>query len=155
MGDELDDYLNNLQEMINEETRQVYGQAVYERWREPKYMGVMEKPDGYGRLTGSCGDTMEIFLMFDRNKVKEASFTTTGCGTSAVCGSFAAEIAHGKTPDELADITGDSVLGMTGPLPEEDQHCAFLAAETLQTALEDYMKQGRTDSWEWSRTKND
>jgi hypothetical protein len=25
-------------------------------------------------------------------------------------------------------------------LPEEDRHCAFLAADTLQNALDDYMK---------------
>jgi nitrogen fixation NifU-like protein len=30
-----------------------------------------------------------------------------------------------------------------GGLPEEDRHCALLAAETLQDALDDYMRKQR------------
>jgi NifU-like protein involved in Fe-S cluster formation len=73
-------------------------------------MGAMENPDGYGRITGSCGDTIQIFLKFENEKVKKALFQTDGCGSSAVCGSFAAELALGKTPDEIVDITGESIL---------------------------------------------
>lgn len=32
------------------------------------------------------------------------------------------------------------ILEILGGLPEEDRHCAFLAAETLQAALDDYMR---------------
>ena len=49
-------------------------------------------------------------------------------------------MALGKTTDELTEITGEKVLAAIGTFPEEDQHCAFLAAETLQTALESYMR---------------
>jgi len=104
-------------------------------------MGRMENPDGYGRIKGSCGDTMEIYLQFEKERVKKASFQTDGCGTSTICGSFAAELAIGKEPDELTDITGETILNILGTMPEEDLHCAFLAAETLQDALHDYMTQ--------------
>jgi len=56
-----------------------------------------------------------------------------------VCGSFAAELALGKSPDELVEITGDAILKILGGLPKEDEHCAFLAGETLQEALNEYM----------------
>jgi nitrogen fixation NifU-like protein len=56
-----------------------------------------------------------------------------------VCASFVAEMAIGKSPDELLEITGDAILKKLGGLPEEDRHCAFLAGETLQEALHDYM----------------
>lgn len=32
------------------------------------------------------------------------------------------------------------ILEVLGGLPEEDRHCALLAAETLQAALDDYMR---------------
>jgi len=83
---------------------------------------------------------MEIFLRFEQETVAEASFQTDGCGSSAVCGSFAAEMAHGKTPDELLDVTGEAILEKLGGLPKEEKHCAFLAGETLQEALSSYMK---------------
>jgi nitrogen fixation NifU-like protein len=56
-----------------------------------------------------------------------------------MCGSFAVELALGKSPDEILDITGESILKKAGGLPEEDKHCAFLSAEALQEALNDYM----------------
>jgi len=108
-------------------------------------MGIINNPDGYGRITGSCGDTMQIFLKFENDKVKEASFQTDGCASSMVCGSFAAELALGKSPDEILDITGEAILKKLGGLPEEERHCAFLSADTLQEALNDYMiKQKRS-----------
>lgn len=143
MSDELDDFVNELQEQIFEETRADYGEVAFQRWRKPLYVGAMQDADGYSRVTGTCGDTMEFFLKFENDRVKAASFQTDGCGSSTVCGSFAAELAHGKSPDEVTDITGEMILGVLGGLPEKDRHCAFLASEGLQEALDDYMKKQR------------
>ena len=82
---------------------------------------------------------MEIFLLFEDDRVRRASFQTNGCGTSIVCASFAAEMAIGKHPDEILSITGEVILEKLGGLPEEDRHCAFLASESLQEALHSYM----------------
>ena len=139
MSDNLDDFIDGLQDQIYQETRAAYGDLAFERWQNLLYLGPMEDPDGSARITGSCGDTMEIFLKFENGRVKEATFQTDGCGTSAVCGSFAAEMAHNKNPDELVEITGDNILQLLGGFPKEDEHCAFLAAETLQEALNNYM----------------
>jgi len=140
MTDRLDDFLKQLQDQIYEETRTAYGQKGFERWLNPLYRGTMENPDGYARIAGSCGDTMLIFLRFENDRVKEATFQTDGCGSSTVCGSFAAELALGKNPDELAEVAGETILKILGGLPEEEQHCAYLAAETLQAALDHYMR---------------
>jgi nitrogen fixation protein NifU and related proteins len=140
MGDRLDNFVNSLQDRIFEETRAAYGELGFQRWRQPLYSGAMADADGHARLTGSCGDTMQLFLKFENAKVGAASFLTDGCGASTVCGSLAAELALGKTVDELAGITGDAILGILGVFPEEDRHCAFLAAQTLQEALGDYLR---------------
>ena len=139
MGETVDDFVRNLQEQIFEETKEVYGERAYHRWLDPLYMGAINDPDGYACLTGVCGDTMEIFLKFENHRVKEASFQADGCGSSIVCGSFAAEMSLEKNPDELLEITGEAILGKLGKLPKGDEHCALLASETLQEALDDYM----------------
>ncbi|MBW2093511.1 MAG: iron-sulfur cluster assembly scaffold protein [Deltaproteobacteria bacterium] len=139
MADDFDDFVHELQDQIFEETKAAYGEVAFQRWLKPLYMGRIDLADGYGRVTGSCGDTVEIFLRFEKGKVKQASFQTDGCGSSTVCGSFAAELALGKTPDELAEISGETILEILGGLPEEDRHCAFLAADALQESLENYM----------------
>jgi len=140
MNDRIDDFISGLQERIFEETRAAYGEVGFQRWRKPLYRGDMVDADGYGRLTGTCGDTMQIFLKLEKDKVKAATFLTDGCGSSAVCGSLAAELSIGKTPDELMDFSGEKILEVLGVFPEEDKHCAFLAAETVQAAIGDYMK---------------
>ncbi len=37
----------------------------------PFYAGAMDNPDGQGRVTGFCGDTIKIVFKFEDNKVKE------------------------------------------------------------------------------------
>jgi len=140
MSDRLDAFVDQLQAQIFEETRQVYGEAGFERWRNPRFRGPLTHADCHARVKGTCGDTMEIFLKFEDGRVCDAAYLTDGCGSSTVCGSFAAEMAIGRTPDELADITGDALLERLGTMPEDERHCAFLAAATVQEALSQYMR---------------
>jgi len=124
--DNLDAFLDNLQDEIFEDAKESFGEKGFERWRNPRFQGKMENPDAFASLTGSCGDTMEIYLKFSDNRVTEASYFTNGCASSSLCGSFAAELAIGKDPDELANITGERVLETVGKLPDEDTHARAL-----------------------------
>jgi nitrogen fixation NifU-like protein len=137
--DKFDCFIDNLQERIFEDTKRAYGEIGFQRWRKPLYRGKMRNPDVHAKIKGQCGDTMEMFLKFENNRVKDASFVTDGCGSSTVCGSFAAEMALQKNPDELTEITGEAILAKLGRFPKEDEHCAYLAAETMQKALQIYM----------------
>jgi nitrogen fixation NifU-like protein len=140
MTEPFDDFIDSLQERIFEETREAYGEEGFDRWRNPRFRGPLENADTRAHVRGTCGDTMEIFLKFAGERVVEAAYLTDGCGSSQVCGSFAAEMAIGKTPDEVTMVTGESILARLGRVPEEERHCAFLAAETLQEALDKWMK---------------
>jgi nitrogen fixation NifU-like protein len=139
MGDSLDDFAKQLQDQIFDEARATYGEVAFERWLNPTFMGPIEAPDGHARVTGKCGDTMEIYLKFEGHRVTQASFKTDGCGSSVVCGSFAAEMCLGRDVEALMEITADTIMEKLGGLPEEDEHCAHLAAETVQEALHGYM----------------
>ena len=137
-----DDFADKLQEQIFEETRRTYGEAVFSRWQNPKYLGRMTNASCVGRLTGSCGDSMEIYLRIKDDHIEEASFFTNGCGSSVACGSMVAELVTGKDLDTAALIGADTVLEALGGLPEEESHCAFLAAETLMAAIHQWMLKG-------------
>jgi len=139
MGDTLDDFVHEIKEKIFEETKEAYGEKAFDRWQTPLFMGSMNNPDGYAKSVGVCGDTMEIFLRFKGERVKHALFQADGCGSSGVCASFAAELSMGKAPDEVLAISGEVIMERLGGLPKEDEHLAFLAAQTLQQAVNDYM----------------
>ncbi|WP_022666975.1 iron-sulfur cluster assembly scaffold protein [Desulfospira joergensenii] len=142
MTDKLDQFIDSLQEEINQEARQVLGEKGFHRWQNPRFRGSLEHFDVHAHTLGDCGDSMDIYLEFDGEKVKNASYVTDGCGSSNVCGSFAAELSMGRQVEELADITGELILSRLGNVPEDEKHCAFLAAGTVQEALRIYMTRG-------------
>jgi len=137
--DDLDRFVNQLQEQIFDEARAAYGERGFERWRNPRFQGRMDAADSHARVTGECGDTIEMYFKIENERVTAASYFTDGCASSSICGSFAAELAIGKDLDALADVSGEAVLNIIGRLPEADRHCADLAAAALQEALSQYM----------------
>jgi nitrogen fixation NifU-like protein len=139
MKNSLDDFADKLQEEIFEETREAYGEEVFSRWQNPRFMGKMTNGSSVGRVTGRCGDSMEIYLRIMNGHVEEANFFTDGCGASVACGSVAAELACSKGLDEAAQIGGDTILEALGGLPEEEAHCAFLAAAALMAAIHQWI----------------
>ena len=142
MKNPMDDFVDKLQEQIFEESKETYWEEVFSRWQNPRFMGRMTDASSVGLITGTCGDTMEIYLRIRNGHIEEVNFFTDGCGSSVACGSMAAELASGKGIDEAAQIGGDTILEALGGLPEEEAHCAYLAAETLQVALHEWMLQG-------------
>ena len=143
MNDLTNLFVKEIKEQIIEELKEAYGEKIYERMLNPLYNGVMDSPDAFARSTGGCGDTMEIYLRFENNRVKEALYQTDGCESSNLCGSLAAGMAIGKDPDELLGISGEAILKEAEGLPDGDSHCATLASVTLQEALNDYMLKQR------------
>jgi nitrogen fixation NifU-like protein len=142
---ELEEFARNLQEQIMEQAKQEYTDTVIQLWQAPRNFHKIENPDGYGKVTGSCGDTMEMFLQIQGGRISQCSFLTDGCGATIACGSMATEIAQGKTFTEaLGAVKGDEILKRLGGLPEGNVHCAHLAAETLRRALADCLYQQRS-----------
>ena len=99
----------------------------------------IKHPDGKARITGNCGDTMEIDLKFRGHRVSETSCWTDGCAYSLSAVYAAANLAKEKTPDEIIEIDANVIQKSIGGLPADHMHCAKLAAETLGAALNDYM----------------
>ena len=56
----------------------------------------LDKPDGYGRRTGECGDTVEIFLSLSDDVIESISYSTDGCLSTNACANAVAELAEGR-----------------------------------------------------------
>jgi nitrogen fixation NifU-like protein len=83
---------------------------------------------------------MEIGLEFKNGRVIEFSYWTDGCVYSLNCVCRAAEMAKGKTAQAILDIDAKSIEKAVGGLAMDHFHCAALAAETLHSAVDNYMK---------------
>jgi len=127
------------EELIKAEMRKVYSEAAIDHSMNPRNLGDMEDADGFARVTGPCGDTMKIWLKMKDDTIARASFLTDGCGTSIASGSMVTEMARGRNVSEARRISQQDVLDALSGLPEESEHCALLAANTLKEAIRDYM----------------
>lgn len=139
MSNDVDAFVERLQEMMLDEARQTFGDVAFQRWQNPLYMGVIVDADTFAHVTGTCGDSMVVYMKFKKDRVSDAAFQTDGCAPTIICGSFAVELALNKTADDVMDITADDIMAQFGGLPEEHQHCATLAAGALHEALHRYM----------------
>lgn len=132
-----------LQELIMSDARSVYSETAIDHAMNPRNVGAMPDADGLAKITGPCGDTMEIWLRVNDNAITAASFMTDGCGTSIASGSMVTELAKGRSPGKARKITQQEVLDALGGLPPDSEHCALLAANTLRAAITDYLAMKR------------
>ena len=111
-------------------------------WFGMYYLGnpPMEDADATAKVTGNCGDTMELALRFAGDTVCKTRHWTDGCSVSNQCIEAAAMIASGKTIQELSKINMMDIMEITGHLPDSHLHCAQLAETTLQMAVREYVK---------------
>jgi nitrogen fixation NifU-like protein len=152
-NDDVEKFVRELQQQIMDSVQKTYSKTVIEHWQNPRNFRRMERPDGYAKIKGPCGDTMEMFLRVKDDKIIECAFQTDGCGTTIVCGSVATELASGKLfVEALGTVSAARILEVLGGLPEASIHCAQLAAETLRRALADCLYQ-KSSSWkkEWRK----
>ena len=125
--------------LIEAKMRQVYSGEVIDHALHPRNLGDMKGADAFGRITGPCGDTMEIWLKVNGGVVIAASFATDGCAATISTGSMVTELVKGKTIGEVLRVSQQDILDALGGLPEGNQHCALLAADTLKKAAKDYL----------------
>lgn len=113
-------------------------EKAYDYGYNPRNYGSLDNPDGYAKITGPCGDTMEMFLKINNDKIDDITYTTDGCVTSHAAGTAATVMAKGKQVRECIKINQSAILEHLGGLPEDSEHCALLAAKTFHSALRNY-----------------
>jgi nitrogen fixation NifU-like protein len=116
-----------------------YSKKVMEHFMNPRNVGVIENPDGYGKVGNPvCGDVMEIFIKVKDDIITDIKFRTFGCGSAIATSSMVTELAKGKHIDEAVKITRGDVASELEGLPPQKMHCSNLAADALHEAIKDY-----------------
>ena len=100
----------------------------------------IENPDAYGKNTGDCGDTIEMFLLIRKGCLQSISFMTNGCINTNACFNTTAYLAEGKSVETVWDISPANVIDYLKTLPPQNYHCAELAVVALYQALSNYKK---------------
>jgi len=99
---------------------------------------LLESPDGYGKRKGTCGDTVEMFILVRNERIQSVTFISNGCLNTHACANTVVLLTEGKSVNDAWSITTEQVKNYLETLPEEDMHCAELAAGALYLALVNY-----------------
>jgi len=117
-----------------------YTKKVMDHFMNPRNVGVIENPDGYGKIgSPSCGDMMEIFLKIEDGIIRDVKFRTFGCASAIASSSVTTEMILNKTVEEALQVTNKAVIEALDGLPAAKVHCSVLAEEAIKAAIENYM----------------
>jgi nitrogen fixation NifU-like protein len=118
----------------------MYNEKVMDHFYKPRNVGVIENPDGVGKVGNPvCGDMMELFIKVEDEVIKDIKFRTFGCGAAIATSSMVTELVKGKTLEEALKITNKTVAEALGGLPKQKMHCSVLGEEALDAAIYDYL----------------
>jgi len=138
MSVDIDELAKHLENQVLEDAREVFSETVIEYAFNPRNVGEISDADGVGKITGTCGDTLQIHIRVEDGRIIESRFLTDGCGTSIACGSRLTEMIAGKPIEGALAITSDDLLRSLDGLPDEYVHCSVLAVNVLREAIDDY-----------------
>ncbi|HSO18088.1 MAG TPA: iron-sulfur cluster assembly scaffold protein [Desulfosarcina sp.] len=106
----------------------------------------LDKPDGYAKKTGDCGDTVEFFVSLDRETIRSLSYDINGCLNTNACCNAVVALVEGKTLETAWEVAPEQVAGFLESLPADHFHCAELVVGTLYLALAD-ARENRRSPW--------
>lgn len=121
-----------------------YSEKVLDHFRNPRNVGVIDNPDGYGKVGNPvCGDLMEIFIKVKKDDdgediIDDIKFRTFGCGSAVATSSMVTEMAMGMKVDDAYKITRNDVADELEGLPPIKMHCSNLAADALKAAIDNF-----------------
>jgi nitrogen fixation NifU-like protein len=120
----------------------IYHEMIVDYSRNPVNYGKIENHDvTFHDSNPLCGDSIDIDMKIDDNKVTDIKFHGRGCAICMACSSVLTEITKGKTLDEVRAIEKNDVLGELGleHLQAVRIKCALLSLKVLKSALYTYI----------------
>ena len=110
-------------------------------------LGILKSPDGYGKRTGDCGDTIELYLSVHASRIQKVSFQIQGCMNTNACANTLAYLVEGRSVADSWQLTPENLIDYLETLPPDHTHCAELVVGAFYHALQEYSRT-RRDDWQ-------
>ncbi len=136
----------------------IYHEMIVDYSRNPINYGEIENHDvTFHDSNPLCGDSIDIDMKIDENKVTDIKFHGKGCAICMACSSVLTEITKGKSIDEARAIEKNDVLSELGleHLQAVRIKCALLSLKVLKSALYTYIGKNLEDSGDVDKLKEE
>ena len=135
---------------------ELYREVILTHATHPHHYGEIENPDKKSHGSNPlCGDSFDIEIKLDGDKIGEIAFVGAGCSISKASASMMTELARGKTIKEFYALLDKIEKMVRGELEQEEIEklgdlaalagvsafpvrvkCAILPWKTLKNAVE-------------------
>jgi len=136
----------------------IYHEMIVDYSRNPINYGEIENHDvTFHDSNPLCGDSIDIDMKIDENKVSDIKFHGKGCAICMACSSVLTEITKGKSLEEARAIEKNDVLSELGleHLQAVRIKCALLSLKVLKSALYNYLGKNLTDAEDVDKLKEE
>ena len=136
----------------------IYHEMIVDYSRNPINYGEIENHDvTFHDSNPLCGDSIDIDIKIDENKITDIKFHGKGCAICMACSSVLTEITKGKSIDDARKIEKNDVLGELGleHLQAVRIKCALLSLKVLKSALYTYIGKNLTDAEDVDKLKTE
>jgi nitrogen fixation NifU-like protein len=136
----------------------IYHEMIVDYSRNPVNYGEIENHDvTFHDSNPLCGDSIDIDMKIDENKVTDIKFHGRGCAICMACSSVLTEITKGKSLEEARTIEKNDVLSELGleHLQAVRIKCALLSLKVLKSALYTYIGKNLKDTEDVDKLKEE
>jgi nitrogen fixation NifU-like protein len=127
--------INGIREMM---ANSGYSNRAINYYLEKPYIGDINNADWSSEMTGTCGDTMKVFLKMNQDKIEDVRYQVMGCAGAVAAAMASVDLVRGKSLAQARRLGDNDVFNLLEEIPEKKHHCIQLAVKALHKTIDEY-----------------
>ena len=126
---------NGIKEMLSSAG---YSDKAIQYYLEKPYMGSLPDADQVSEMTGTCGDTMAVYLKVSDGRVTDVMYQVMGCAGAVSAAMAAVDLVKGKKIEDARNLDDGDIFRVLQDIPVKKHHCIQLAVKALHKTIDAY-----------------